>query len=244
MRSVDADRGVRLDLPRDPWAIEALIAANRARLAELKAQPVGGVNSLGDLAVSDGGRWVLAELAAKTAGTMTVAVLIRAGVLPVAFLNVCACMVMSVALLAITLGLAVGSAGVQLARAIATRGLGRRVCADDGRRVRARARRGPVLTLRAVPEEAVPALRALERAHVRRHRALRGRARHPLGPLLDDDLKALAIDARGQPAVLAGRGMAGSGECKAERGRGEQGADDHGYRRYGRARAPTIGRRP
>src|SRR4051794_5719523 len=108
MRSVDADSGVcRLDLPQDPRMIEALIAANRARIAELKTLPAGGVNSLGDFAVSVHGMWVLAELAVTTAGTVVIASLVSAGVLPLAFLGLCVCMVMKIAMLVIALALGI-----------------------------------------------------------------------------------------------------------------------------------------
>ena len=71
--------------------IEALIAANGARIAELKQQPFGGVNSLGDLVATEDGLWVVAELVMATAGTMLTVSLVHAGILPLAFLGLCGC---------------------------------------------------------------------------------------------------------------------------------------------------------
>src|SRR5215471_11776777 len=104
MRSVDANGGVQLDLPKDPVAIEALIAANRARIAELKTQPYGGVNNVRD--ISGPALWLLGELALTTGWMVAMALLVRAGVLPIAALGLCLCMIVKVALLTISGGIA------------------------------------------------------------------------------------------------------------------------------------------
>ncbi len=143
MRSVDADSGVyRLDLPKDPVAIEALIAANRARIAELKTLPAGGMNSLGELALTEHGRWVIAELAMATAGTMITAMLVRAGALPLAFLGFCACVWLPVGLLVVTLGLGLGRACMQLARWVAVPVVGEHRSGAPGRAPECAARCG------------------------------------------------------------------------------------------------------
>jgi hypothetical protein len=83
MRSVDADSGVPLDLPEDPVAIEALIAANRARLAELQLLPVGGVNSLGDLFAARDGVSTMAALALAVLASFVAGTLARIAPLPI-----------------------------------------------------------------------------------------------------------------------------------------------------------------
>ena len=242
---MDADRGVQLDLPEDPVAIEALIAANRARIAELKTRPYGGVNSMSD--VSGPALWLLGELAAVTAWTVAMAWLVRAGALPIAALGLCLCMVVKVAMLVITGGLAVGRACLQVARwalgeqrtappapaPVAPRcearrraPLVRRVDLHAHGRMRARARGGEVVG--AMAELAVPRLRRREAAHVLPHDLLYRRARGLAPPCLDDHLVAHAVDPRSQAAVLGGGGVTGGGDGEAERGGGEERAGDHG----------------
>src|SRR5689334_6052579 len=109
MRSVDADRGVLLTDP-------ALIAANRARLAELKTLPLGGVNSLADFPLSDFVVWKVVELAAASVLTIVISTLARSGALPIAFEGVCGCVMINALLLIVAAGLGLGHGCVQLVR--------------------------------------------------------------------------------------------------------------------------------
>jgi hypothetical protein len=131
MRSVDADSGVwltdPLDLPQDPEAIEALIAANRARIAELRTLPAGGVNSLGDIFATPEGVSTMGALAAAVFASFVAGTMARIAPLPIdgwmQWLGalpllglMCSCVWTPVAMVVAGVGVAIVRAARRLAR--------------------------------------------------------------------------------------------------------------------------------
>src|SRR5262245_49008122 len=112
--------------PPDP-AVVALIATNRARLAELRLLPAGGVNSLGDLFASVDGRWTIGMMGLGVFSAFVHATIAGADLLPIdgwmQWLGLlplvgllCTCTWTPLAMLVAGLGLAIARSARRLAR--------------------------------------------------------------------------------------------------------------------------------